>query len=181
MIERYENAEDAIPHESTVLVLSEVDQIFGSDYESIFAEVRDQVSCDKMVIEDHYRALDDLPDFEKLIQHSVWVVHQSCLLIDQEPALLNHLESGSVPDETQVVIAVDTEDDELASYLESEIDSAYDDSIVTVTDRSALVYFLVGHMTTASPCSPPGLQYVLSWNNNISDRIGRHQEFDGPN
>lgn len=178
MIERYDNAEDAIPHEANVLALSELDELFGEPSKDVFEKVRREVNCDKLVIEEHYRSLDNLPEFEKLIQYSVWVVHHSSLLVEQDSPLPSFLEAGSVPDETQVVVVVDAADDQLVDYLTEEIEQTYNEDITVLSDRSSLVYYLVGHFKTASPCSPAGLDYITSWNNSISDRIGRHQEFE---
>lgn len=81
---RYESGEDAIPHETTVLVLSEIDTCFGDAFEELFEDVRTAIDCDKQIVQEHHRNVEGLPDFETLIQYDIWVVHNSVLLIDQD-------------------------------------------------------------------------------------------------
>lgn len=178
MIEHYENPEDAIPYETTILVLSETDDFFGDPAEKAFDEVRSGVSCEKHLVEEHYLTLDELPEYDRLIQYDVWVIHHSCLLVDRTDPLLSYLRSESFPDETQVLLVVGSEDDGLTTYVRGEIETEYSENITVVSSRTAMVYYLLGHLQTATPCSAAGLDYLVSRNNKISDNVGPHRDAD---
>jgi len=172
MKHRYETTEDAIPYESTVLVLSESDTCFGASYEELFDQIRDEIDCENQFIQEHHRTVDDLPDFETLVQYDIWVVHYSVLLIDEDSPSVPYLASESLPTDTQVVIPVDTDDEDLADYLHEKIQTTFGNGITTVPSRAGLVYYLVGHLKTATACSGAGLEYIVTRNNTIADRIG---------
>lgn len=176
MIDRYESPEDAIPHETTILVLNETDSLFETPPETLFEWVRSEVTCDRLLIEEHYRPADDLPPFDKLIQYQVWIVHHSCLLVEESTPLQSYLSTESFPDETVVIVVLDMEDDRMEEHLRKKIWTEYGDEITVISDETALRYYLHGYLQTANPCSAAGLDYIVSWNNKISDSVGRHQD-----
>ncbi len=177
MIDRYDDPTDAIPHETTVLVLNETDRLFGDQPAPTFDDVRSKLTCDKLLLEEHYHSLDDLPEYDKLVQYAVWVVHHSCLFTDRATQLGSYLRTGSFPDETQVLVVLDADDEGTREYMESELED-YSDELTVVTSETALTYYLLGHLQTVNPCNAAGLDYLVSWNNKVSDTIGPHQDVD---
>ncbi|MFC4548783.1 MULTISPECIES: hypothetical protein [Halorussus] len=178
MIDRYETPDEAIPHETTVLVLTETETCFGEPFAALFEEVRSQIACDKLLVEDHYRSAGNLPDYDVLIQYGVWLVHYSSLLAEGSPSIRSYLENESVPDETQVLVVFDTDDERLASNAEEGLETEYSDRLTVVSTRNELVYYLLGHFNTATPCSAAGLDYLVSWNNKMSDFVGPYRDVD---
>ncbi|MFC7044357.1 hypothetical protein ACFQH6_02085 [Halobacteriaceae archaeon GCM10025711] len=170
--------EDAIPHETTVLVLNETETCFGRQPEELFDEVRSDLNCDKLLLEEHYRTLDDIPAFDKLIQYEIWMVHHSCLLVDGPTSLQSYLSTESFPDEIQVVVMLDTDDPNMVDYLRQMVTEEYSDRITVISSAEAMHYYLLGRLTTASPCTAAGLDYIVSLNNKISDNVGRHQDIE---
>jgi len=171
-MERYDEPEDAIPHEVTVLVLNETDELFGRRPAELFEEVRSKLTCDRLLLEEHYRSLSDLPEYRHLVQYPIWAVHHSCLFVDRTTDLGSYLRTASIPDETKVLVLLDTDDERMGAHLRGEIASEYGDEVTVVTSETALVHYLLGHMEVANPCSAAGLDYLLSWNNKISDTVG---------
>lgn len=171
-MERYDDPTDAIPHELTVLVLNETNECFGRSPVDVFEDIRDEIRCDRLILEEHYWSLDDLPDYNTLVQYPIWVVHQSCLFVDQSTQLGSYLRTASFPDETQVLIVVDTDDERVASHLREEIDREYADEVLVVPSETALRYYFLGHLQVANPCSAAGLDYLVAWNHRISDTVG---------
>lgn len=178
MIDRYDDPTDAIPHETTVLVLNETDRCFDRQPAALIDEVRSELACDKLMVEAHYEGLDDIPRYDRLVQYAVWVIHHSCLFTDRNAPLGSYLRTASFPDETQVLVVLDVEDRSTFDYMRREIEAEYSDEVVIVDSGTALVYYLLGHLQTANPCSAAGLDYIVSWNNKISDTIGPHQGAD---
>lgn len=178
MIERYDNPEDAIPYETTVLVLTETDTAFEADFTDIFDEVRERTACDKHLVEEHYKSLDDIPSYDRIIQYNLWVIHHSCLIVDGTEPLMSYLRSEAIPDETQVVVVLDTDDDTLSEDYQDSVEDEYSQRLTVLSTRDAVVCYLLGHLQTASPCSSAGLDYLLSWNNKISDNVGRHKDLE---
>lgn len=174
MIERYRSPDDAVPHEATVLVLDEADERFETPYEALFDEVDERVPCDSLEVVEHYERPGDLPEHDQLIQYNVWLIHHSALTVDGGSTILSYLCTESFPDETQVALVVDADDDSVARNLRREIP----DEVVTLSSRAGLVGFLLGHLTTANPCSVSGMEYVLAWNEEIADRVGRQREIE---
>ncbi len=171
-MDRYNDPEDAIPHELTVLVLTEADEIFGQDPVDIFESVRERLDCDRLLVEEHYRSLADLPDYQSIVQYPIWVVHHSCLFGDRSTALESYLRTASFPDETVVLALIDTDDERIAARFQEQIDTEYSDKLVTITSESALRHYLLGYLGVANPCSAAGLDFLVSWNNKISDTVG---------
>jgi len=169
-MERYETREDVIPHETTILVLNETDGCFGRPTEELLDAVRSALSCDKLLVEAHYCTPGELPAYDTLVQYGVWVVHHSCLLGDRPTPLDSLLRTESFPDETRVVAVVD--DDVESDAVRAEIESEYGPKPTVVDSETALVYYLLGHLETATPCSTAGLDYLRSWNNKIIDIVG---------
>lgn len=171
-MERYDDPADAIPHELTVLVLNETDECFGRPPAALFDDVRSALSCDRLLVEEHYRTLSDLPGYQSLVQYPIWVVHHSCLFVDRTTQLGSYLRSGSFPDETQVLVLLDTDDERMGEHMRGELDREYSDEVTVVTSETALIHFLLGFLSVANPCSAAGLDYLVSWNNKISDTVG---------
>lgn len=171
-MKRYDDPEDAIPHELTVLVLNQTDECFGRDPADLFEAVRAKLSCDRLLVEEHYRTLAELPEYRSLIQYPIWIVHHSCLFVERTTQLGSYLRSGSFPDETQVVVLLDTEDQRMSDHMRGELASEYSDELTVVGSEKALVHYLLGFLDVANPCTAAGLDYLVSWNNKISDRVG---------
>ena len=171
-MDRYEDPEDAIPHELTVLVLNETDECFGRPPGEIFDDVREALTCDRLLVEEHYRSVDELPDYGSLVQYPIWVVHHSCLFVDRSTQLGSYLRTASFPDETQVLVLLDTDDERMCAHMRSELDGEYSDEVTVVSSETALVHYLLGYLGVANPCSAAGLDYLVSWNNKISDTVG---------
>ena len=171
-MDRYEDPEDAIPHELTVLVLNETDGCFGRPPVEIFEEVREALTCDRLLVEEHYRSVDELPDYGSLVQYPIWVVHHSCLFVDRSTQLGSYLRTASFPDETQVLVLLDTNDERMGDHLRGEIEREYGEEVTVVASEEALVHYILGHLEIANPCSAAGLDYLVSWNNKISDMVG---------
>jgi len=174
MIERYQSSDDAIPHEATVLVIDESDTCFGTEYESLFDDIESRIACDSIELVEHYVSPAELPDFDTLIQYNVWLIKHDNLLVDGASTILSYLCTETFPDETQVVVVVDAEDDEMAENLQSEIS----DDITTLSSRTGVEAYLLGYLNTANPCSVAGMEHILAWNNEIADRVGRQRELD---
>lgn len=174
MIERYQSSDDAIPHEATVLVVDDDDTIFDTSYETIFDDVESRLSCDELRLVEHYSSPDELPDFDTLIQYNVWLVKHDNLLLDGASTILSYLCTETFPDETQVVVVVDADDDQLADNIEHEIS----DDIIILSSRTGVESYLLGYLNTANPCSVAGMEHILAWNNEIADRVGRQRELD---
>lgn len=178
MIDRYEGPDDAIPHETTVLVVSETEHCFGKPFTRLFEEIRSRVACDELLVEEQYRSVDDLPDYDTLIQYGVWVVHYSSLLAESSASIRAYLEDTSIPDEMQVLVVFDTDDERLASNAEEGLEAEYGNRLMVVSTETELVYYLLGHLNTATPCSAAGLDYLVAWNNMISDFVGPYRDVD---
>jgi hypothetical protein len=164
---RYLELSDAIPHESNVLVVTATHDVFGDTFEEIFDEVRAGLLCDKQFLEEHYYDLGDLGDHDSLIQHSVWILHQSVLL-GRNAHVEYYLETGFYPDETQVVLCVDADPDTVAAVQEK-----YGGRFPIVTDRGDLVAYVMGYMNAVNPCTLAGLEYIFKWNNEVCDTLGK--------
>lgn len=174
MIERYQNRDDAIPHESTVLVVDDEEECFGTPYEQLIDEAESRVACDSIDLVEHYVRPSELPDYDKLIQYNVWLIEHSTLLVDGASTILSYLCTETFPDETQVVVVVDSEDEQMAENLQQEIS----DEVVTLSSKTGVVTYLLGYLQTANPCSVAGVEHILAWNNEIADRVGRQREID---
>lgn len=171
-MERYQDSEDAIPHEMTVLVLNETDACFGRPPAALFEAVRERLTCDRLLLEEHYRTVEDIPAYHALVQYPIWVVHHSSLIVEGTTELGSYLRTASFPDETQVLVVLDTDDERMGEHMRGEIEREYSDEVVIVTSETAFVHYLLGHLGVANPCSAAGLDYLLSWNNKISDTVG---------
>lgn len=171
-MDRYDDPEDAIPHELTVLVLNETDECFGRSPVELFDEVRSAITCDRLLLEEHYRSVDDLPSYPDLVQYPIWVVHHSCLFRDRPTQLGSYLRSGSFPDEIQVLVLLDTADVGMGDHMRAELEAEFCDEVTVVPSATALHYYLLGHMGVASPCSAAGLDYLVAWNHKIADTVG---------
>lgn len=178
MIDRYDTPDEALPHETTVLVVTQERTCFGRDFTALFDEIRSGNACDHLIIEEQYRSVDELPEYDTLIQYGVWVVHYSALLADDSDAIRSYLEDESIPDETQIVVVFDTNDDQLASDATKNLQGEYSDELVVTSTETELVYYLLGHFNTATPCTASGLAYLVSWNNMIADLIGPYRDTD---
>lgn len=171
-MDRYDDPDDAIPHELTVLVLNETDECFGREPVDLFAEVRESITCDRLIVEDHYRSPAELPEYRTLVQYPIWVVHHSCLFVDRTTQLGSYLRTASFPDETQVLVLLDTDDERMAAHMRDELEREYCDELTVVSTETAFVHYLLGYLDVANPCSAAGLEYVVAWNNKISDIVG---------
>lgn len=172
MMERYDDPADAIPHELTVLVLNETAECFGRSPVELFEEIRDTLACDRLLVEEHYRTLQELPEYHTLIRYPIWLVHQSCLFVDRSTELGSYLKTASFPDETRVLLLLDTDDCRIEDQFRAEITTEYADRLLIITSETALRYYLLGYLGAANPCSAAGLDYLVSWNNKISDTVG---------
>lgn len=178
MIEYYENPEDAIPYETTVLVLSQTDSCFDAEISALFDETRSRLACDKHHVEEHYKSLEEMPEYDRIIQFNVWLIHHSCLLVEGTDPILSYLRSEAIPDETQVAIVLDTDDERLSENVRESIEEEYSNRVTVLSSREAVIHYLLGHLQTASPCSSAGLDYLVSWNNKVSEYVGRHKELE---
>jgi hypothetical protein len=165
-MKRYKKLSDAVPHETNVLVVSGTDRVFGDSFESLFDEVRRGLLCDKLYVEENYYDLADLGDHASLIQHAVWVVHQSVLL-GRNAHVEYYLETGFYPDETQVILCVDADRD-----TEQAVRQQYGDRFPILTDRDQLQNYLLGSLNAINPCTLSGLEYIYRWNNAVCDALG---------
>lgn len=175
MIERYQSTDDVVPHETTVLVVDDTDDAcFGTPYTALLDEAESRFDSDGISLVPHIVRPDELPEFDTLIQYNVWLIKHSTLLVDGASTILSYLCTDSFPDETQVVVVVDTEDDEMAENLQSEIS----DDILTFSSETGVVSYLLGYLHTANPDSLAGREHIFAWNNEIADRVGGQRTID---
>lgn len=171
-MDRYDRPEDAIPHEFTVLVMNETDECFGHPPAELFETVRSRLACDRLLLEEHHRTLEELPTYATLVQYPIWIVHHSCLFVERTTQLGSYLRTASYPDETRVLVVLDTDDEHMRAHLTGEVEREYADDVTVVTSATGLIYYLLGHLEVANPCSAAGLEYIVAWNNRISDTVG---------
>jgi hypothetical protein len=165
-MKRYTDVTDAIPHESNVLVVSGTEEIYGEDFEEIFDDIRSDALCDRHYVEDHYYDLTELSDHESLIQHAVWVVHQSVLL-GRNAHIEYYLDTQRFPDETQVLICLDGDPD-----AHRAVERKWGDTYPIITERTQLHHYLLGYLNAVNPCNLAGLEYIVRWNNEVCDSLG---------
>ncbi len=167
MITRYNDPEDAVPHEENLLILSTSGNCYGDDFTEIVEDIRDGIRGDKLLLEEYFHSLSDLADRDTLIQNSVWIIHwNECLKDEPYPNLEFYLQTRSYPNESEIIICVD---DEVSDP--SVIESKYP-SVSVATSKQYLVAYARGHLNTANPTHPGGLKMVMKWNQEVCDELG---------
>lgn len=167
MITRYQNPEDAVPHEENLLILTTSGSCYGHDFIDIVEEIRDGIRGDKLLVEEYFHSLSNLADHDTLIQNSVWIIHWNECLEDQPYQDLEfYLRTRTYPNESEVIICVDD-----GTVDASVIESKYPGVSVAPT-RQYLVAYACGHLNTANPNHPGGLKKVIEWNHEVCDELG---------
>lgn len=165
-MKRYEEHSDAIPHEVNVLVLSESEECFGESFGRLLDAIRSRLSCETLLVQEFYHDLEDLSNRERLARHGVWLVHHDCVDPSTYPHLHHYLETSSFPDGTAVVICADGDEVDVPALRER-----YGAQVAMATEREALLGYLHGFFEAVNPCSQPGLEYILRWNQGVCDDL----------
>lgn len=167
MITRYKKAEDAVPHEENLLILTTSGSCYGYDFTDIVDEIRNGIRGDKLLVEECFHSLSELADRDTLIQNSVWIIHwKECLEDEPYPNLEFYLRTRSFPNESEVIICVDD-----TAVDTSDVQSKYP-GVSAAATKQYLVAYACGHLNTANPNHPGGLKKIMEWNHEVCDELG---------
>jgi hypothetical protein len=166
MITRYNNSNDAVPHEENLLILTRSGRCYGHDFTDIVQDIRSGIQGDKLLIQEYFHSLDDLANRDKLIQNSVWIIHwQECLEDEPYPYLKHYLDTRDYPNEGEIVLCVD------GPAKAEKVESRYP-RVAVAPSKQFLVAYAQGHLNTANPACPGGTNKVIAWNNEVCDDLG---------
>lgn len=166
MITRYNDPQDAVPHEENLLILTTSGGCYGHDFTDIVQEIRNGIRGDKLLIQEYFHSLDDLANRDRLIQNSVWIIHwHECLENEPYPHLMHYLETRSYPNEGEVLLCVNGPD------KAAKVGSRYP-GVSVASSKEFLVAYAQGHLNTANPACSGGTKKVIEWNNEVCDELG---------
>lgn len=166
--ERYDNLDAASPHEQYLLILSESETCFGSDYSEIAREIKDRINGDQLTVHEYFHPLEDVANSSRLIQNSVWLIHwEECLKSQEYPCLDSFLDPSMFPNYAEAIICTEEGGYEKAKEIEREYKG-----ISIAYSKETLVSFAKIHFSDFNPAYTSGKERVKSWNNEVCERLG---------
>jgi hypothetical protein len=166
--ERYDNLSDTSPHEQYLLILSESETCFGSEYTALASEIQDRIDGDELTIQEYFHPLEDVTNSSRLIQNSVWLIHwDECLKNQDYPCLDSFLDQSMFPNYTEAIICIENGGYQKAKEIERKYRG-----ISVAYSKDTLFSCAKIHFSDFNPTYTSGKERVKSWNNEICERLG---------
>lgn len=176
MLDRYNDLADTVPHEEYVLFITESQAYDGCKFNNLISEVKDKIRGDKLTIQEIFPNAEKANDYTNIIQNSVWVLHlDDCVATADSKQVFRedylelqvHLKTQRYPDDAGVFFCME----DIPREMSSKVGQTFPE-LTIAESKDQLVGMLLGHFADANPVSKRGQETILSWNNDVCDKLG---------